>query len=150
MICALYVCICHHKLSFKGRCPQPFLAFHLPSGHQTVWVLRWNWSPEGLTMLNGLITFCLSLHRSPEDALEHTRGRGQPGLCSYGQTTSCCLGWRNVNGICQRKSVSVTAWVQWHITQFTGYQFNISGKQQILGNTCWEVLVLGFLVLFLF
>ncbi|XP_033480983.2 nephronectin isoform X2 [Epinephelus lanceolatus] len=42
-----------------------------------------------------------SLRRSVEDALEHTGGRARPGLCSYGQTTSCCLGWRNVNGICQ-------------------------------------------------
>ncbi|KAK5865660.1 hypothetical protein PBY51_019911 [Eleginops maclovinus] len=42
-----------------------------------------------------------SLHRSGEDALEHTGGRAQRGLCSYGQTTSCCLGWRNFNGICE-------------------------------------------------
>ncbi|KAK9540539.1 hypothetical protein VZT92_002985 [Zoarces viviparus] len=42
-----------------------------------------------------------SLHRSVEDALERSGGRTPPGLCSYGQTTSCCLGWRNVNGICQ-------------------------------------------------
>lgn len=79
--------------------------------------LCWNWSPEGLTMLNGLITFCPGFHRSVEDALEHTGGRARPGLCSYGQTTSCCLGWRNVNGICQRKSFSnsVTARLRWHI-----------------------------------
>lgn len=37
-----------------------------------------------------------------------------------------------------------------HYPQFTGYQFNISEKQQILGNTCEEVLVLAFLVLFYF
>ncbi|XP_023260001.1 nephronectin-like [Seriola lalandi dorsalis] len=42
-----------------------------------------------------------SLHRSVEDALEHTGGRAQLGHCSYGQTISCCSGWRNVNGICQ-------------------------------------------------
>ncbi|XP_047435063.1 nephronectin [Mugil cephalus] len=49
--------------------------------------------------------FMLSLahrqERSAEDALEHTGGHAQLGLCSYGQTTSCCLGWRNVDGICQ-------------------------------------------------
>uniref|UniRef100_A0A8D3EFC6 Si:ch211-194g2.4 n=1 Tax=Scophthalmus maximus TaxID=52904 RepID=A0A8D3EFC6_SCOMX len=38
--------------------------------------------------------------RSAEDALEHTGGRARTGHCSYGQTTSCCVGWRNVNGIC--------------------------------------------------
>lgn len=54
-------------------------------------------------MLNDLITFCPSLHRSVEDALERTEGRARPGHCSYGQTISCCSGWRNVDGICQRK-----------------------------------------------
>ncbi|KAM7419442.1 hypothetical protein PAMA_016521 [Pampus argenteus] len=54
------------------------------------------------------ITLSLAHHqeRSVEDALEHTEGRAEPGLCSYGQTTSCCLGWRNVDNICQRKSLS--------------------------------------------
>ncbi|XP_074482796.1 nephronectin [Sebastes fasciatus] len=42
-----------------------------------------------------------SLRRSAEDAPEHTGGRARPGHCSYGRTTSCCVGWRNVNGICQ-------------------------------------------------
>ncbi|KAM8879680.1 uncharacterized protein AB9W97_014909 isoform 2-T2 [Spinachia spinachia] len=40
-------------------------------------------------------------NRSAEDALEHSGGHAPPGRCSYGHTTSCCLGWRNVNGICQ-------------------------------------------------
>lgn len=53
--------------------------------------------------LNGLITFCPSFHRSADDALDHTGGHARPGLCSYGRTMSCCLGWRNVNGICQRR-----------------------------------------------
>lgn len=105
------------------------------------WILCWNWSPEGLTMLNDLITFCPSLHRSVEDALEHIRGRAQPGLCSYGQTTSCCLGWRNVNGICQRESFCdlVTAQLQWHTTHSSQVISSISAKQQILGNKCQEV-----------
>nr|XP_043884178.1 nephronectin [Solea senegalensis] len=49
------------------------------------------------------LTFSVAQHqqRSEEDALEHTRGHIRPGHCSYGQTTSCCVGWRNVNGICQ-------------------------------------------------
>ncbi|TNN89510.1 Nephronectin [Liparis tanakae] len=50
---------------------------------------------------NDPITFCRSLYRSEENALERSGSRTPPGLCSYGQTTSCCLGWRNVNGICQ-------------------------------------------------
>lgn len=91
-----------------------------PSFRASVCVfLWWIWTPEGLTMLNGLITFCPGVHRAVEDALEYTGGRAQPGLCSYDHTISCCLGWRNVNGICQRKSfcVSVTAQLQWHITR---------------------------------
>ncbi|KAG7221944.1 hypothetical protein INR49_016970 [Caranx melampygus] len=45
-----------------------------------------------------------SLHRSVEDALERTEGLARPGHCSYGQTISCCSGWRNVDGICQREA----------------------------------------------
>ncbi|XP_075889185.1 nephronectin [Nelusetta ayraudi] len=42
-----------------------------------------------------------SFYRSAGDTSERTEGRAPPGLCSYGQITSCCLGWRNVNGNCQ-------------------------------------------------
>ncbi|XP_068178744.1 nephronectin isoform X1 [Antennarius striatus] len=42
-----------------------------------------------------------SFHRSADLPPAHTRGHGRPGVCSYGRTTSCCLGWRNVNGVCQ-------------------------------------------------
>ncbi|XP_040041593.1 nephronectin [Gasterosteus aculeatus] len=42
-----------------------------------------------------------SLHRSAEDTLEDSGGHTPPGLCSYGQTTSCCSGWRIVHGVCQ-------------------------------------------------
>lgn len=76
----------------------------LTPGHMSVWILWWQSSLEGSTMLNDPLTFCPSLHRSVEDAFKLTGGRTQPGLCNYGQTTSCCFGWRNVNGICQRRS----------------------------------------------
>lgn len=90
-----------------------------PPGHKSEWFLWWQRSFEGLTMLNDLLTFCPSLHRSVEDALKLTGGRTRPGFCNYGQTTSCCLGWRNVNGICQRRSLCdlVTAQLQWHTMQ---------------------------------
>ncbi|KAM9769637.1 nephronectin [Menidia menidia] len=42
-----------------------------------------------------------SLHRSVGNALEKTWDHTQPGLCNYGQATSCCFGWKNVNSLCQ-------------------------------------------------
>ncbi|XP_046901580.1 nephronectin [Hypomesus transpacificus] len=29
------------------------------------------------------------------------RGLSGPGVCSFGGSMACCLGWRNVNGLCQ-------------------------------------------------
>lgn len=57
-----------------------------------------------LNLLDGVITFCSNFHRSAGVALKHSGSHAQPGLCSYGQTTFCCLGWISVNGICQCKS----------------------------------------------
>lgn len=48
------------------------------------------------------MTCCIC--RSGEDVAKLPGVHPLPGLCSYGQSTYCCFGWRNVNGICQRKS----------------------------------------------
>ncbi|XP_029707366.1 nephronectin isoform X1 [Takifugu rubripes] len=39
--------------------------------------------------------------RSGEDVPKLPGVRAPPGLCSYGQSTHCCFGWRNVSGVCQ-------------------------------------------------
>lgn len=46
-----------------------------------------------------------SLHRSIEDTTGHAGWRSRvgahQGLCSHTHSTSCCPGWRNVDGMCQ-------------------------------------------------
>nr|XP_057921371.1 epidermal growth factor-like protein 6 isoform X2 [Doryrhamphus excisus] len=57
-----------------------------------------------LLVMAHLVTISLARHqmRSDEDTVgAPPLGQVQPGICSYGQTTSCCLGWKNVSGVCQ-------------------------------------------------
>lgn len=48
------------------------------------------------------MTCCIC--RSGQDVPKLPRVHTLPGLCSYGRSTHCCFGWRNINGICHRKS----------------------------------------------
>lgn len=96
LMCSLILNL-HSTCVVKGsdsslKCSPPLL-----SNYQSICVLYSN-------LLDGVITFCSSFHRSADVALKHSGSHAQPGLCSYGQTTFCCLGWISVNGICQCKS----------------------------------------------
>lgn len=98
----------HIALNLSAQLRSEWVKFGSESTLSLRPTVRVNPVPMGfLPVLRSLITFCLgSSHRSAADTSEHPEGRAPPGLCSYAQTTSCCLGWRNVNGVCQRESAA--------------------------------------------